>query len=507
MALQDIKHVFVLMLENRSFDHVLGFSGISGINGLNRNANFNSDPSDGIPIYAQTVNPPAYRLSSADGDPGHELYNTFRQLTGQKIANNSFPQSGYSAIPLTNKGFVMDYALYAKSQNPEKAMYCFSPEQVPVITTLAKEFAVCDCWYSSLPGPAVPNQFFFHAGTSGSLDTSLDILSETIDFFSPVTFKNGTIFKLIDELADTPGNSDLEWHIYKDGFLALSELLEDVRQKSSNIHNLSDLALNLTKYNGKRTYNFIEPDYSIVSNYKSGNSQHPYGDIRQGELLIKNVYETIRNNEAVWRNSLLIILYDEHGGFYDHAVPPRAIPVNDISPQLKNTYGFKFDIYGVRVPAVFVSPWIPKGTLLKEFPLPVAKNYDHTSVIRSLCEIWGMPPLTPRDRNAQSFLHLISNKFRDVPANLLENTAANVPAPPPVTMTTISGQPDDNEPLDGMLQTFMRIATMNELARINMPPERRAAEAQQILSGIKTKLQGRQFLQFMHERAISLSGE
>ena len=492
------------MLENRSFDHMFGFLGTPGIDGIAPQTKFNVDPIDGVPVYAQPVNPPIYQLSSGDKDPGHELFNTFRQLTGQKIADNTFPLSGYQNVSINNQGFVMDYALYTKSANPEKIMYCFSPEQIPVITTLAKNFAVCDCWYSSMPGPTLPNRFFVHAGTSGGLDENQGLLSEVGEIFRPITFTHGTIFNRIEQMTTIAGNEDMEWHLYKDGPLALSLLLDDVRKSPSQIHDLSQLENNLKSYTNKRTYNFIEPRYGIIDNYRTGNSEHPLGNICEGENLIKNVFETIRANDDIWKNSLLIIVYDEHGGFYDHVSPPTAVPTNDISPELKNKFGFKFDRYGVRVPTVIISPWIKPGIVIKEVgtqPNQLKKHYDHTSIIRSLSELWGINSLTPRDANAQSFLHIIGDQFRDVPKDLLQHNVIAQPVSGSEVATVASvRQPDDDEPVDAMLSAFMRIAIMNDLEKQEVKAEQWPANAAEQLIGITTKLQARQFLQFLQDK-------
>jgi len=133
-------------------------------------------------------------------------------------------------------------------------------------------------------------------------------------------------------------------------------------------------------------YSFIEPSYGGTDE----NDQHPPTDIRRGEYLIAQVYNALRANQTLWESTLFILLYDEHGGFYDHLVPPRAVPPDN------NTTEYSFDQYGVRVPAVLISPWVKKGLLSTVF--------DHTSLLKYLIDMWGLPnTLGQRVAAAQTF--------------------------------------------------------------------------------------------------------
>jgi phospholipase C len=122
-------------------------------------------------------------------------------------------------------------------------------------------------------------------------------------------------------------------------------------------------------------YIFIEPSYDVLNNYSDGTSQHPLGDVTKGEGLIKATYEAIRNS-AAWNSSVLVIAWDEHGGFYDHGIPPAAPAPGDTAPGAKsNTAGFTFQQYGPRVPAIVISPLIPKN-------LVDHRLYDHSCIPR-----------------------------------------------------------------------------------------------------------------------------
>ena len=139
-------------------------------------------------------------------------------------------------------------------------------------------------------------------------------------------------------------------------------------------------------------YTFLEPSWSAT-----GNSQHPNYDVALGERLIHDVYETVRTGPG-WPQTLLVVTYDEHGGCYDHVPPPwGATPPDDSVGE----FGFGFDRFGVRVPTVLVSPLIEPGTV---FRAPAGgPPFDHTSVLKTVQQRWGLPSLTARDAAAPGF--------------------------------------------------------------------------------------------------------
>jgi phospholipase C len=148
-------------------------------------------------------------------------------------------------------------------------------------------------------------------------------------------------------------------------------------------------------------YSFIEPRYfsSIVLN-RMPNDQHSPHNVAYGERLIARCYDALRNG-AGWVETFFIVIYDEHGGLYDHVAPPKAVPPDC-------TDGFTFDRYGVRVPAVLVSPWIPTGSIVRP-PMGSQYPFDHTSILATLRSLFGLrTPLTERDAVAPDFLHALS---------------------------------------------------------------------------------------------------
>jgi phospholipase C len=215
-------------------------------------------------------------------------------------------------------------------------------------------------------------------------------------------------------------------------------------------------------------YTFIEPNYGDITadTYVGGSSQHPMDDVYGGEGLVKAVYEAIRNS-PLWATSLLIITYDEHGGFYDHLPPVDATPPNDGSGFGLNDTHFPFDLYGVRVPAIVVSPLIAAGVVDHTV-------YDHSSVLATVERLFGMPALTQRDGAANDVRSLLtlSSPRTDCPTTLPGPVA---PAPRP-QRTEEEQAADDALPVSGRgnLAGFLGAAHKAAYETFATTPEERA---------------------------------
>lgn len=409
MAFDQIRHVFVLMLENRSFDHLLGFSGIKGtdvvsslptpVNGLT-GAETNSYQG----VTSAVSQPADYAMVV---DPGHDFLDVLCQLCGPAATYTP----GGSYPPIDSSGFIASYAAACAKANQQRPvaeiLKCYSPVQLPVLNALAGGFAICDQWHASMPGPTWPNRMFVHAASSGGLDHSPTTAEIALwEMAAGFAFPNGDIF-------DRLSAKGLQRRLYAgDNFPMMAALkgirLDDIRQSS---HFAADLQAPFPY-----SYVFIEPSYCLLNDYKGSTSEHPLDDVRLGEGLIKSTYEAIRNS-PVWNSSALIITWDEHGGFYDHAKPGPAVDPGDTIPTDKNNkYGFTFQQYGPRVPAVIISPWIPKNIVDHRL-------YDHSSVPATLEQLFGMEPLTARDKAANTLLPLFS---LDAPRT---DTPATLPSP------------------------------------------------------------------------------
>ncbi len=371
-----IKHVFVLMLENRSFDHMLGFSGITGtdaatgqptaIDGLTGSE---SNTWNGVTFPVQRGAP-----DRAEFDPPHGFSGVLEQLCGE----GAVYVSGQPYPPINNSGYV---SVVARShpELPDAAMRCFTPDQLPVTTALAREFVVCDRWFSSMPGPTEPNRFFVHAGTAGFFDNGPTKAEYAGAFSSPwsgVAFERGTIFDLLDE-------AGLKWRVYGCDSFPNVALLKGV-SRTFDIDDFDEFAADVASPSYNAAYTFIEPSYDAFSEYEDGNSQHPLGSVRSGEMLIKQTYEALRRS-PLWENSMLIITYDEHGGFYDHVAPPTTRPTGARG----RAFGFTFDQLGPRVPALVISPRIPRN-------LVDHRQYEHSTIISTVARIFGLRELTRR---------------------------------------------------------------------------------------------------------------
>ena len=380
--LSSIKHVVQLMLENRSFDQMLGF-----LYEANGNKSPTNQPFEGLTGHESNPDDTGreldvYKIDRASkhpyfmpgADPGEGFHNTSYQLF-----STDDPAPG--VIP-TNKGFVINFkAAIASDQarhfkdslpdtDPSEIMGMYTPEMLPIMSGLAKGFAVCDHWFSSVPTQTIPNRSFAVAATSqGHLDNHVKV------FTCPSIFGRLTQTKI-------------DWAIYGYNRNPLTRLDYTDTQTADESHfgHFRDFQ-HRASTGTLPAFTFLEPSFG-----SGGNSQHPNYDVALGEQLIHDVYYTLRNSPG-WNDTLLIINYDEHGGNYDHVPPPWGAVAPDNSV---GEWGFDFTRFGVRVPALLVSPRIAAGTVFR------AKRgaIDHTSVLKTIELRWGLDPLTARDKAA-----------------------------------------------------------------------------------------------------------
>jgi phospholipase C len=475
--MSSVQHVFVLMLENRAFDHMLGYSGIAGTDAVS------GQPTtiDGlVGTETNTFNGAPYGVSTpADYtmpvDPSHEFPSVVEQLCGQGAA---YPAGGaYPAI--TDSGFVASYAASGGQANPGEIMKCYDPSQLPVLNALASEFVVCDRWFASIPGPTWPNRLFVHGASSAGLDHSPTTAEIALwESLSGVGFPNGSIF-------DALKAKNVTRRLYAGDDFPMVSALKGIAL--SDIRHYSLFAQDLAQPSYPYSYVFIEPSYNVIGDYKGSTSQHPLGDVTLGEGLIKQTYEAIRNSQ-LWDSSLLIITWDEHGGFYDHATPPAAVAPGDTAPgSPHNKYGFTFEQYGVRVPAVVVSPLIPRNLIDH-------RVYDHSSIPATIEGLFGLNALTKRDAVANRLTSLISlsTPRTDAPAMLPTPaiSGAVAPAAPAVA------RPADTVN-EGSLPGVLHSALKSDLAL--SPPEQRETILNRF-SAMKTRAEAGQYLEHVQKK-------
>jgi phospholipase C len=392
---QGINRFVVLMLENRSFDHLFGYLKSSNPNvaGLNGDESNQKDPTSPAS--------PGVKVSRASSfvmrfDPGHEFYDVQIQLYGPlpNTASDLPPIANPPHQPAPMTGFVSS-AIQAVDYSGDEVqvMECFQPDQLPVLTTLANEFSLFNFWYSSLPGPTWPNRFFIHAATSGGLSDS-PTNTQILEGFS---FEGGTIYDRLDDAGK-------DWRIYHDGLpqtAGISDLRDEyINPFTKNFQGIDDFFEDV-KNGDLSDYNFIEPRYDTGNNYLDGNSMHPLNDIRKGEELVKRVYESIRNSKY-WQDTMLIITFDEHGGFYDHQSPPIAVPTGDDTKYANIAEAFLFNHLGIRVPGIVVSAYTAKGAIIGNRPNDPSTVFDHSSVLATVEKRFGLKPLTKRDAGANT---------------------------------------------------------------------------------------------------------
>jgi len=431
-GLAQIKRVVVVMFENRSFDHIFG--AMPGVNGLFENGALKPECYN-LPDPLQPA--PSLRISPSPLDPSRPMAHDFTHDFGDGMMPDLFgptftvtPAGGqpddstvtYSSgfvkgkptgqvqpvppvFPATNSGFYSTYNS-AKPQGGQALSY-FRDGDLRVLSTLAKNFVLCDRWHCDMPGHTLPNRSFFHCASTGNAG---------IDDTDGVTnTSSATIFDRIDSMTELPPGAG--WKMYtpvaeSGGTTTFGQL--DTRFLNANVQHYPGVPL--TEFptdcqDGKL------PFYSFVMCWLPGGHYDPYTDtsmhpnslMQPGENLLAAIYNTLRNSPC-WEDTLLVVTFDENGGLYDHVFPPTTTPPDSDEPVVtQSTRGscgnswvldsqFDFSLLGLRIPALLISPWLAAGV--------DTHPYQNTSVIRLLLErlnsLYGvsLPPLTRRDATA-----------------------------------------------------------------------------------------------------------
>ena len=377
-GLDNLKHLVVLMMEKRSFDHMIGLlkDDIPDLRGVAAGDYTNLD-TVGNPVLL--TDDAAYQ-GQLTVDPGHDFNDVYLQIYGT-------PFNGTFARTPTMAGFVKSYEQQAGVSKGAAVMRCFKPQRVPTIATLATEYAVCDQWFSSVPGPTLPNRAFAHFGTSfGRLDMSPDFFRAQPSIYQRLrrAGKTGKIY----------------YYAKWSGTQGMTFLLADQR----NFFGLFGDFKKACAQNQLPSYSFVEPAYSD-NDAELATDQHPDHNVLQGDNFIRRVYDAIRSNDDCWKSTMLVIVWDEHGGLFDHETPPAVLP-DDFSSEAPP---FNFDRLGVRVPAVIVSPYIDAQV---EHTV-----YEHASIPATVTEQFIGDPRTvsphARERHANTFMHLFTREIDD----------------------------------------------------------------------------------------------
>jgi phospholipase C len=353
-SMPEIKHVIVLMMENHSFDNLLGMvphrvPGRTGVDGFTlkggQPVEVNLD-TDGTKVFARPMSSPCQLVGhpGQDWDASHLSWDNGR-----------------------NDGFV-------KASGPV-AMSFWDGTDLPFTYSLVKHFPMGNRYFCSVLAQTYPNRRYLFCGTSSGI-----VATNSQTFTTPAA--NGTFFDRLDQ-------HHIEWANYyqevSSALIVPNFLTKSRQNRLQKIDKFFDHAAS-----GKLpAFTFLDPDYNTTS------EENPQ-DVQVGERFVAKVVKAVLHSPA-WKNTALFITYDEHGGYYDHVPPPRAIKPDNIAPipvpdQPPLAPG-AFDRLGFRVPTIVVSPWARANYVSNVVQ-------DHTSITAFIEQKWNLPAMTFRDANA-----------------------------------------------------------------------------------------------------------
>jgi phospholipase C len=406
-VMPQITTIVMLMLENRSLDNVLGFLYDQGENpevvyppgsspsfdgAYNAQTNYYHDTP-----YSVTNGSVAAGGAPAMVMPADDPNEAFEYVTNQLYADSegNLPSGDFWSTTPTMLGFAWDYHDYLNVSN-QSVMGCYNPSQLPGINGLAKNFAVCDRWFSSAPTQTLPNRAYAACGTSLGKLTNGEI--------DGTTYANSlTIFNVLGEANKTWGlyyqstngitsgapNGDVltQWMCPQINSAPGGQIspYDDASNSSAFLQALAAGTL--------PNFCFLEPDWGGGPNYiidVQGNDFHPCSNVGPADLDLATLYGQLTASPQ-WPNMLFIITFDEHGGTYDHVPPTVTVSPDGIS----GDSNFQFNRLGVRVPTIFVSPFVTPGTVFRatDYQTPSAQpDFDHSSFLSTLCKWAGVDP-------------------------------------------------------------------------------------------------------------------
>jgi phospholipase C len=393
--LSTVKSIIHLMLENRSFDNILGWlyypSNVSPngdpFNGLTGNENNPDKIPDGEPVK---ISRETVRSDVPNPDPGEDYGHVNMQLFGSKT-----PPTPPNA---NNNGFVVDYL--GRKGVAADIMACYGPSMIPNLAKIAAQYAVCDAWYAPVPTQTWANRAFAHAATSWGMVNNFP--------YDPLRWQMKTIFQSMAAI------DEMKWRVYYDeSVIALTRLQFSPLWKHRYKKNFLGIEDFLHDANAGQLphYAFVEPNFFYNPLTKKKQSDmHPPSDITPADEFIARVFNAVVTSPQWAANEvLLVITFDEHGGCYDHVHPPtNAVPPDDGHHEGEPDFDFKR--FGVRVPAVVVSPFVVKGSVFHM--AEGATPYDHTSILATIEKVFNIPALTNRDATAPDLGSILSGPAR-----------------------------------------------------------------------------------------------
>jgi phospholipase C len=385
-------HIVVVMMENHSFDNILG--------ALSR---LGQPDADGLSFDASG--------QATNENPGAD--GPVRSFPFPSTAQGSHVSQTWNATHEQINSGRMDG--FVRSVGAEQPMGYYPPEVVPFAYSLASTFTVANRWFSSAPCQTIPNRRFLLAGTAyGAIATDVPTLFDG----SP---PNGTIFDRLDP----HGITWLNYFTDVPGTVVIPKVVE---QHFAHLRPI-DSFFEHCAAGRLPAVSFVDPEAGVLAYLGTlleklpvlgsigarlathGGSEEKPQDLYHGETWAHRVVQAVLDSPA-WPRTLLIYTYDEHGGYYDHVPPPAALAPDTIPPKLgSGDVPGGYDIYGVRVPAVVASPYARPAAVTDIV-------HDHTSVLATVEAKWNLPALTHRDANAATvmdFLDTASAAFETPP--------------------------------------------------------------------------------------------
>ena len=411
--LPGIEHVILLMFENRSFDNVLGafYPGKPNRGGVPTGW---SNPYQGQNIAAWQSPAGSAAQTIPYPDPNELFTNMQNQIAGGAMT-----------------GFVTDYAT-VPGATPSNIMQYYVAANVPVTYALAQSYAVSDTYFASGPVQTWPNRLFSLCGTPGyNPSTNAAYLNNTEYPLYPLIagqLSYNSIFQQLD-------NADSSWRIYFADLLPVAMLLDYVwesgKKSPNKLVQFSPAFFNDITNNTLPAFSLVEPIYQMygATGKVAPTSNHPGSSVATdstgvpisvscGERFLAQIFQALSANPALFAKTLLIVTYDEHGGLFDHVAPPKAV-----SPFVKPVTNFNYNSYGVRVPTLFINPYVQPGL----FPPDSNANppaFDHTSILATMRDQFGLSgSLSPRVDAAPTFSGLINPSQQPI-------NAPTIPLPP-----------------------------------------------------------------------------
>lgn len=365
-ATSQIKHIVVVMQENRSFDHFLGW--LPNANG--KQAGLEYVDTSGVSHPTHELGPDWTGCSY--NDPDHSY-------SGARIEVDNGLMDGFMK---TSSADVYAIGYYKESDNK------FFPK-------FARNFTTCDMYFPSILGPTFPNRIFQLCAQTDRLDDSVSLCSY------PTIFNHCT-----------QAGVSSKYYYGNVPFLTLFPI-DAIIYANSFSDFLSDCASGSLP-----AVSFVDPSFTLLLN--TANDNHPHSDIRNGDAFLAQVYHAVAASPA-WKNTVLVLNYDEWGGFFDHVPPPRALAPNNTDPDLVNGKA----LLGCRTPTIVASPW----TVGKPANPTVNHTvFDHTSVLKMIETVFNVAPLAAREtsNDVGNLLSVInfSNPARPAPV---------LPQPQPVS--------------------------------------------------------------------------